>query len=112
MQESTHKVQKSAPAVVLSGMQPTLHGTRRTPHGPSCLVHATSAWSVKTRRDVPRPGVAGVRGSIVGLETTATRQMRASPLTHATVSMHHVFGPAWSLTRGALLYPAPKTYLG
>ena len=31
-------------------MQFTLHGTRRTRHGASRLVHAMSAWLVKTRR--------------------------------------------------------------
>ena len=31
-------------------MQLTLHATRRTSHGASCLVLAMSAWSLKTRR--------------------------------------------------------------
>ena len=31
-------------------MQLTLHATRATLHGTSCLVQATSAWSVKTQR--------------------------------------------------------------
>ena len=50
MQESTYKVRKSASQVGLSKMQRTLLATRRTPHGASRLVHAVSAWSVKTRR--------------------------------------------------------------
>ena len=70
MQESRHKVRISASQAVLSWMQPTLHATRRmpasqavlcrmrltlhatrrAPHGASHLVHAMSAWSVKTRR--------------------------------------------------------------
>ena len=44
----------------LSRMQLTLHATRPTPHGASCLVQATSSWSVKTR-DVFRPGIVGMR---------------------------------------------------
>ena len=41
---------KSASRATLRRMQLTLHATRRTPHGASCLVLAMSAWSVKTRR--------------------------------------------------------------
>ena len=44
-------------------MQLTLHATRRTTHGASRLVQAMSAWSVKT--DVLRPGIVGMRGSMV-----------------------------------------------
>ena len=40
---------KSASQAGLSSMQPTLHATRQTPHGASCLVQPMSAWSVKTR---------------------------------------------------------------
>ena len=40
---------KSASQAVLSKMQLTLHETPRPPHGPSRLVQAMSAWSVKTR---------------------------------------------------------------
>ena len=40
----------SASQVVLSGMQLTIHATRRTPHGASRLVLEMSAWSVKARR--------------------------------------------------------------
>ena len=50
LQERTHMVPMSASKAVLSRMQLTLRATRRTPHGASCLVQATSAWSVKTRR--------------------------------------------------------------
>ena len=49
MQESTHNVPKSASQAVLSRMQLTLHATRRSPHGASCLAQAMLAWSVKTR---------------------------------------------------------------
>ena len=47
----------------LSRMQLTLHATRRTPHGSSRLLHAMSAWSLKP--DVLRPGIEGMRGSMV-----------------------------------------------
>ena len=47
-----------------SRMELTLHATRRTPHGASRLVLAMSAWSVKTRHML-RPGIVGMRGSIV-----------------------------------------------
>ena len=40
---------KSAAQAVLSRMQLTRRTTRQTPHGPSRLVQAMSAWSVKTR---------------------------------------------------------------
>ena len=46
----THNVWKSASQGVLSRMQLTLHATPLTPHAASRLVHAISAWSVKTRR--------------------------------------------------------------
>ena len=41
---------KCAAQVVLSRMQLTLHAARRTPHGVSRLVLATSVWSVRARR--------------------------------------------------------------
>ena len=45
--ESTPKVRTSSSQVVLSKMQLTIHATRRTPYGPSRLVHAMSTWSGK-----------------------------------------------------------------
>ena len=63
MQESRYKVPKSVLRAVLRGMQFTLHASRRTPHGASRLVQAMSAWLVKL--DVLRPGIVGMRGSIV-----------------------------------------------
>ena len=59
-QGSTQKVPKPASQVVHGRMQLTPHATRRTPHGASRLVSAMYAWS-----DVLRPGIAGVRGSMV-----------------------------------------------
>ena len=49
MQESTHKVPKSASRAVLSKEQLTLHATLRTPHGASRLMQATPVWSMITR---------------------------------------------------------------
>ena len=43
MQESTHKVPKSASPLVVGRMQLTLGATRQTPHGASRLVHAMSS---------------------------------------------------------------------
>ena len=54
MQESTHKVPKSAPQAVLTGLQLTVHATHRTRHGDSRLVHAMSALSAKTRHSPPQ----------------------------------------------------------
>ena len=54
-----HMQKKSISKAVLSGMQLTLHATRRTPRGSSRLVRAMSLWSVKTRR--VRPGIVGMR---------------------------------------------------
>ncbi|CAM9875799.1 unnamed protein product, partial [Laminaria digitata] len=48
-------------------MPPTLHATRRTPHGASRLVQAMSAWSVITRRAPSRH----CRDSRVSGHTTA-----------------------------------------
>ena len=45
---------KSTSQAVLGKMQLTLHATRQTPHGALRLVHAMSAWSVKTRRALSR----------------------------------------------------------
>ena len=45
---------KPACQAVLSGMQLSLHATCRAPHDASRFVHATSAWSMKTRRSPPR----------------------------------------------------------
>ena len=45
-QESRYTVPKFALRAVLERMQFTLHATRRTPHGASRLVQATSAWLV------------------------------------------------------------------
>ena len=44
---------KTASQAVLSRKHLSLHATRRTSHGASCLVLAVSAWSVKTRRAPP-----------------------------------------------------------
>ena len=54
IQERTHNVSKSAPQTVLSGMQLTVHATRRTPHGSSGFVQVAIAWSVKSLRAPPR----------------------------------------------------------
>ena len=56
MQENTRKVPEVHLTIiaVLSRVQLTLHATRSTPHGASCLAQAMSAWSVKTRRAPPR----------------------------------------------------------
>ena len=45
-----HMQESPAHKAVLSRMQLTLHGTRRTLQGAARLVLAISAWSVKTRR--------------------------------------------------------------
>ena len=44
-------------------MQSTFYPARRTPHGASCLVQAMPACSWKP--DVLRPGMVGMRGSVV-----------------------------------------------
>ena len=72
MQESTHKMPKSASEVVLSRMRLTLRAARRTLHGASCLVHAVSAWLVGARRASLRH-CRGVR--VDGHMTTAMHEM-------------------------------------
>ena len=57
-------------------MQPTLHATRQNPQGASRLVHAISAWSVKTRR---APSWHSRSARVNDLKTTAMRVMSAPP---------------------------------
>ena len=58
----------------------TFRVVRRTPHGVSCLVHAMSAWSVKTQRaSFGRCRNVGVDG----LVTTAMREMSAPPSSYS-----------------------------
>ena len=76
MQKSTHKVPKSA-----HEGSPALHATRLTPHDAAPLVHAMSAWSVKTRRAPSRH--CRMRGSYhsnsYGHTTTVMREMSTPP---------------------------------
>ena len=67
-------MQESPPAsqAVLSRMLLTLHVSRRTPHGASRLVHAESAWSIKTRHAPSR------------------RRRDAMAYGHTTMSMHDI----------------------
>ena len=65
-------IRNSASQAVLSGMQLTLHATRRTPHGASRLAQATFAWSAKPRH-------------------APSRQCRdAGVCVHATTAMHEI----------------------
>ena len=52
-----------------------LHATRRTPHGTSRLMHAMSAWSVKTRRAASRHS----RDARVMFRRQRLRMKRAPP---------------------------------
>ena len=52
----------SASQAIHSRVQLSLHATRRTIPGASCLLQAGTTWSVKP--DVLRPGIAGMRGSM------------------------------------------------
>ena len=76
---------KSVLRAVLGRMQFTLHATRRTPHGASRLVQATSAWLVKTRRALSR------------------RSRHARVYSHTTTAMHKLSNPPplkrWDLVR-------------
>ena len=76
VQDSTHKVRKSASQVVLGRMQLTLRATRRTPRGTLRLVHAMPAWSVKTRR-APSRHCRDAR--VNGHKTTAMHEMSTRP---------------------------------
>ena len=66
------------PATCVPGskMQLTFYATRRTPHGASCLVHAISAWSVKTRR---APSWHCRDARVNSLETTAVHENEYTP---------------------------------
>ena len=63
MQESTHKVRKSALQVSLSRVQLTLHATRRTPHGASRL--GKQCLPSRRQPGVLRHGIVEIRGSMV-----------------------------------------------
>ena len=67
---------KSASQAGLGRMQPTLHATRRTPHGASRLVLAMYAWSVKTRH-APSRHCRDAR--VYGHMTTAMHEYRVHP---------------------------------
>ena len=75
MQESTHKVPKSASQAVLSRMQAQSSSTRLTTHGAWRLVHAMSAWSVKTGRVPSR----NCRESMVYGRTTTAMHENSTP---------------------------------
>ena len=75
-QESRHKVPKSVIRAVLGRMQFVLHAIRRTPHGASHLVQATSALLVKSRRSPSRHS----RDARVYGHTTAAMHELSSPL--------------------------------
>ena len=64
MQESTHKVRKSASQVILgiNRMQLIRYATRRTPHGAFAL-GARDVRLGRIKPDVPCPGMVGIRGS-------------------------------------------------
>ena len=68
---------KSASQAVLSRMQLTLHGTRRTYHGASPLVLAMFVWWVKTRR-APSRHCRNAR--VYGHATSAMHQNEYPPL--------------------------------
>ena len=57
-------------------MQFTLHATRRTPHGASCLVQAMSTWLVKTRR---APSRHSRDARVYGHTTTAMHKLSTPP---------------------------------
>ena len=76
MQVSAQAAKRPASKVVLSRMLLTLHATRRTPHGTSRLVHAISAWSVKTQR---APSWHRRDARVYGIKTTVTHGMRTAP---------------------------------
>ena len=84
-------------------MQPTLHATHRTHHGASRLVHAMSAWSVKT--EVLHP------------ETVEMR--RSNSYSHMTTAMHEMSTPPPNTAKHETNAPpphralsaAPRTYV-
>ena len=88
MQESAHKVRKSASQVVLSRMKLTLHADRRTPHGASRSVHAMSAWSVKTRR-APSQHCRDVR--VNGLNCDYAQNEYTPPLPALRLHLPHFY---------------------
>ena len=57
-------------------MQFTLHATRRTPHGASCLVLAIPAWLVKTRR---APSRHSRNARVYAHTTTAMHKLSTPP---------------------------------
>ena len=65
-------------------MQSTVHATRRTPRGASCLVQAKSAWLVKTRR-APSRHSRHVR--VDDHKTTVMHKLSTPPPTPLTLQM-------------------------
>ena len=80
-QENRHKVPPSVLRAVLRRMQSILLATRRTPRGASRLVHAMSAWLVKTRR---APSRHSRDARVYGHTTTAMHKLSTPPLRPST----------------------------
>ena len=104
-----HKVPKSASQVVLRRVQPTLHATRRTPHGASRLWW-TRCLSNKSKADVLHPGIVGMRGSMIIRRRPCTSWIHSrppSPHPH----LHPSGDPAnnLSLSRDTFLEMATRT---
>ena len=70
----------------LRRMQFTLHVTRRTPHGASCLVQAMSAWLVKTRC---APSRHSRDARVYGHTTTAMHKVSTPPPPHLRCLVHN-----------------------
>ena len=95
-QESRHNVPKSVLRAVLGRMQFTLHATRRTPHGASCLVQAMSAWLVKTRLAPSRHSTR--RNARVYSMVVRPRHAQTEYPPHHTPSLRIPYTGRWTAT--------------
>ena len=90
---------KSVLRAVVGRMQFTLHATRRTPHGPSRLVQAMSAWLMKTRR---APSRHSRDARVYGHTTTAMHELSTPPTHTAQLSSAHSYIPLTAAQRRAV----------
>ena len=97
---------KSVIRAVLRRMQFTLHAARRTPHGASRLVHAISAWLVKTRR---APSRHSRDARVYGHTTTAMHKLSTPP---PPSPARHPFSHPSGYTQRVLVVSVQQSFAG
>ena len=87
-------------------MQLTLHATRQTPQGASCLVTAINVCLVGEKPDALRPGIVEMRGSMVICMTTATHDIGTM---NTPLSLRFVF-PSSSSSSATRAYTSSSSW--